>query len=589
MALNASQLTKLGYKFLYSPQEKAVFVYRDGTTNASGLERLRGETRDSLEAQGLPVESVPDMSKYSSLPGFGYSKGDVNKLSDVEAITSDFVKQLEVAAQRTTSDQSKVGIGNQDFTKQQVADILGKDVSFSQSALDEQYKAGQEAAIVKDASKPVIESTQKQSTAQEPVIPFKDGLSETQKQSIINLVKSGRTFNEIDAKNYAYAIGDSNWQQYVGTTNTTPTTDTSTFTDKQKQELDTAYGRQQSGTASEIDNKNIDYAKSKGWTPTGSTSSTTPPSSSPTTAPTAPGSTTTAEVPPADQKWVNDLYQKYFDRSATSSELANWAKETPAALDQFLAKEQKTYGYVSKSMGADQKKRYDDAMAIIEASDLPPEMKALWKNVVGIYPDATDFKPDEIINTFNKIKNETIDPYYKELSNVAINDLKTSLTQIQSERQNELEAERANAGQAIRQAKGGLEKAGMTFSGQGIEALGAQSAYAQPGAENVATPTQTPFAGLDNTFYEGNVNQGNRLISTSSAARYAAQQQALGAQAEKFLGTQGVMQAVPGLQYAPSGVNVSGTNEIARQGKMAGTLQGIIDNWTSSQKLKTNI
>lgn len=47
-------------------------------------------------------------------------------------------------------------------------------------------------------------------------INFKEGLTQIQKQGIVDLVNSGRTFNETDAHNYAYAIGDSNWQQYVG-------------------------------------------------------------------------------------------------------------------------------------------------------------------------------------------------------------------------------------------------------------------------------------------------------------------------------------------------------------------------------------
>ena len=165
MALNASQLTKLGYKFLYSPEEKAVFVYRDGTTNAPGLERLRGETKESIEAQGQKVQSVSDMSKYNSLPGFGFSRGDVNKLSDVDTIATDFIKQLELAAQRTSPEEKKVGIGNKNFTKQQVKDILGKDVPFSQKALDEQYAQGKEAAAQKDAQTMSIASNQAPTTA----------------------------------------------------------------------------------------------------------------------------------------------------------------------------------------------------------------------------------------------------------------------------------------------------------------------------------------------------------------------------------------------------------------------------------------
>lgn len=40
----------------------------------------------------------------------------------------------------------------------------------------------------------------------------------TQDPSIQNLVNSGQVFNEVDAKNFAFAKGDDNWQQYVGGT-----------------------------------------------------------------------------------------------------------------------------------------------------------------------------------------------------------------------------------------------------------------------------------------------------------------------------------------------------------------------------------
>ncbi len=47
-------------------------------------------------------------------------------------------------------------------------------------------------------------------------IKFRAGLSAKQMAGITNLVNSGRLFSEVDAKNYAWAIGVSNWQQYVG-------------------------------------------------------------------------------------------------------------------------------------------------------------------------------------------------------------------------------------------------------------------------------------------------------------------------------------------------------------------------------------
>ncbi len=54
-----------------------------------------------------------------------------------------------------------------------------------------------------------------------PNIPFGGNLTDVQKQGITNLVSSGRAFNETDAKNYAYAIGQgANYQQFVGKTGT---------------------------------------------------------------------------------------------------------------------------------------------------------------------------------------------------------------------------------------------------------------------------------------------------------------------------------------------------------------------------------
>lgn len=301
------------------------------------------------------------------------------------------------------------------------------------------------------------------------------------------------------------------------------------------------------------------------------------------------GSTTgtTNEISAEDKKWINDLYQKYFDRTATSAEIANWANSTPAALDQFLIAEQKKYGYVSNAQKAVQSDKLKAALAIIDASNLPDEIKALWRQTVSLYPDATDFQPQQIIDTFNKIKTETVDPYFKELTSVAIGDINTAFNTMKDARTAELEAQRYTSADAIRQAQTGLEKSGMTFTGKGIESLGASSAYAQNG--DGTTPNQIGFAGMPGIFYEGNVNQQNRLLATSTAARYAAQQQQLGRAAEDKIGSANVALAAPGLQYTPGGVNLTGSLEQEKQSKYASTLQGIIENWKVSQNLKTNI
>lgn len=358
----------------------------------------------------------------------------------------------------------------------------------------------------------------------------------------------------------------------------TTTTPAPTNTNVQKATL---YGPNDTPEVVEVGSARAAELQSQGW----GLSKGTYKAPTTTNTPTVTTSSVNNEIPAEDKAWVNAAYQKYFDRPATSTELANWAKETPAALDQFLNKEKSVYGYVSKADGVAQKARYDSAMATIESSNLPDDIKALWKTVVGMYPDATDFNADEIMTTFNKIKETTLDPYYKELADVAIADVKDSYKNLISSREMELESERALAGKDIRQAKSSLEKSGMTFTGKAIEELGADSAYAQNG--NTAMPEQIPFAGMDGTFYEGNVNQANRLIATSTAARYAKAQQDLGRKAEDYLGTSEA--AKLGIAYTPAGVNVSGTLGLAAEEKKASTLQTLINQWRDKQNLKTNI
>lgn len=394
-------------------------------------------------------------------------------------------------------------------------------------------------------------------TAPSSDIPFKDGLNDSQKQGIIDLLKNKPVdqWTQTDKDNWNYATGNAPVPSNQGT---------GTAANGAGQQTGVGvYQQNQANAAAEA-------AKNGG---TGSP---------------AAGAGATSEISAEDKKWINDLYLKYFDRTATSAELANWSKSTPDALGQFLVSEQKKYGYVSNAQKGIQSDKLKAALAIIDASNLPDEIKALWRQTVSLYPDATDFQPQQIIDTFNKIKTDTVDPYFKELTDLAVGDVKTAFSQMKDARTAELESERYNAGDAIRQAQSGLEKSGMTFSGKGIESLGAGSAYAQSGTDG-ATPNQVGFAGMPGIFYEGNVNQANRLLSTSTAARYATQQQTLGRAAENQLGSGAVAMNIPGLQYTPGNVNVTGALEQQKQGKYASTLQGIIENWKTSQNLKTNI
>lgn len=328
------------------------------------------------------------------------------------------------------------------------------------------------------------------------------------------------------------------------------------------------------------------YAANSGQQPTSPTTTTptTPTSSSGgMTSPGGPSGTQNV-VNPSDKAWIDSYYQKYFDRTATSSELANWAKETPQALEQFLAGDAKKLGYTSKFFQDTNNKSLQDALSVIDSSTLPPAIKDLWKTVVKGYPQGMEYNTAEILKTFQTIKDQTIDPHFRELTNIAMNDFKTQLDNLQTNRSQEEEAQRANAGDNIRQAKEGLEKSGLTFSGKGIEQLGKDSAYQQPGQANGSQlPDQMPFGGL---FYEGKVNQANRLMATSSKSRFDQAQQALGAAAEQKLGTSGA--AGLGITYNPTG-GVTGDITTQQQAQYGSSLNQIIDNYNKKQTLNTNV
>lgn len=53
-----------------------------------------------------------------------------------------------------------------------------------------------------------------------PNIPFIQGLSTEQQNSIQNLINSGRAFNQTDAQNFGYATGQQNYNQFIGQTGT---------------------------------------------------------------------------------------------------------------------------------------------------------------------------------------------------------------------------------------------------------------------------------------------------------------------------------------------------------------------------------
>lgn len=327
--------------------------------------------------------------------------------------------------------------------------------------------------------------------------------------------------------------------------------------------------------------------RAQGWTPV---SETTPQATGGHTAQdnSQNGNSKTDEMPKMPQPIIDKVYQA-FGRFPTDQDIKNYNYNSEVfekQLDTEISKkEEEKKTEETKMQTEEEKANTEAALKIIDeaisSGQIPPEMGDLWKTVVGNY-QGTSFDQQEILNAFNKTKQEVIDPYYKELTDVAIKDFQTAFQNLEGSRERELEVERANAGEDIRQAKAGLETSGMTFTGKGVQELGGQSAYAQEPNANVTTPTQTPFGGM---FYEGNVNQRNRLMASSSMANYQNSLQNLGRQAETRLGTAGASGL--GINYTPTGVT-QGTLAQEKQQKEASTLQDYINQWQEKQKLLTN-
>lgn len=188
---------------------------------------------------------------------------------------------------------------------------------------------------------------------------------------------------------------------------------------------------------------------------------------------------------------------------------------------------------------------------INSATNLSPGEKAYYSQVLQNYDGSGGYDPQKVLDAVMKTKNSTIDPYFQEQSNIVADTIQRSLGATQAARGLETQAEGANATAAIKGAQNSLEASGMSNTGEGVSQLGATSAYAQPGTAQanqsvmpLQTPSQTPQFG--GQYAEGLVNQGNRLIASSSANRYQQNLTDLARQAETQLGSSASAGMVPG-------------------------------------------
>lgn len=171
-------------------------------------------------------------------------------------------------------------------------------------------------------------------------------------------------------------------------------------------------------------------------------------------------------------------------------------------------------------------KTLEDAIAFIRGKGLDPDVELLFTQLIRNTPAGTELNVKNMVDQFNTIKQTTINPKYQQLSDIFIDQVKRTDDARAQARLLELEAEDRDAGLRVDNAQSDLERRGMTFSGDAVKQLGADSAY-----------SAYQFGG---PLPEGQIAQQNRMISTSSAARDRVSRENLARETEIMLGTAGL-------------------------------------------------
>lgn len=249
----------------------------------------------------------------------------------------------------------------------------------------------------------------------------------------------------------------------------------------------------------------------------------------------------------------------------TSGLNTNQQAGTPAGATQGTASTQ--------AAGATPANSANDAQAIqtaidsINNSNLDDHTKELYKAAVQNWNPGQEINIPNILKTFSDIKSSTIDPYFQQVISQATDQFSRAQQQLQTNRGLQTESEQVNAQQNIKNTQNDLEARGLTFSGKGVEQLGANSAYAQNGQGPM--PNQETFGGK---YAEGLVNQGNRLISTASKAQYDQNLTDLSRQAEQQLGSAGSAGLIGGVNQLGG---ITGSIQQQKQQQEGSTLSGL--------------
>ena len=170
------------------------------------------------------------------------------------------------------------------------------------------------------------------------------------------------------------------------------------------------------------------------------------------------------------------------------------------------------------------------------------EMTEQFGATLDAFEKGQEVNEEELNARFEELKQKNINPYFKQLITNYQTDLLHNLGSLTSQRRLELEAQTTQFQEQTRNAKVALEASGMTFSGEALRLLGAESAFGQRNLPE-GMEQRAPESLQMEEIPEGQIPQSQRLMATSTRARQAERLRALATGAERYLGSEQIPEA----------------------------------------------
>jgi hypothetical protein len=213
------------------------------------------------------------------------------------------------------------------------------------------------------------------------------------------------------------------------------------------------------------------------------------------------GATTTTSSKSSDSQ-INQLYQQYVGRNATSAELANWRNETPQSLDSFLQKDVATWK--SQNQSSTTPVAPTNTISIngndVDISGLNDRDKELAKFIAETYLPQKQSSGDTI-NPDLKIDDATIQrfldqatsevaPYYGQLFTQAKADIQNSLDQTKQSYERSISDIGRSYGAALENTQEDFGQRGLQFSSDRTKSEESIATGANRAIEDATTTAQ---------------------------------------------------------------------------------------------------